>query len=198
MAVERRGGGASRIGGADEAAELDAKRAIKQGTELALAFDPAAAAAPTVAPAHAALALQPAVARSLAQWHAMVAAQDMGALGDLLHRKAVFRSPMAHTAYPGAQAVRLILGTVAQVFENFTYHRQMAGADGLSVTLEFSASVHGKELKGVDLIQFDAEGLIVDFEVMVRPLSGLQALGEEMGTRLAPYLAMMKGGKPPQ
>jgi hypothetical protein len=33
------------IGGADEAAELDAKRAIKQGTTLALAFDPAAAAA---------------------------------------------------------------------------------------------------------------------------------------------------------
>ena len=37
-----------------------------------------------------------------------------------------------------------------------------------------------------------AEGKIVDFEVMVRPMSGLQALGEEMGKRLAPYLAMMK------
>jgi 2,4-dienoyl-CoA reductase (NADPH2) len=47
----------------------------------------------------------------------------------------------------------------------------------------------------VDLIQFDAQGLIVDFEVMVRPLSGLQALGEEMGRRLAPYLAAMKGGR---
>jgi 2,4-dienoyl-CoA reductase (NADPH2) len=179
------------IGGADEAVELDAKRAIKQGTELALAFDPAAAAAPAAAPAHAALALQPAAARSLAHWHAMVAAQDMGALGDILHRKAVFRSPMAHTPYPSAQAVM-------QVFENFTYHREMASADGLSVVLEFSASVQGKELKGVDLIQFDAQGLIVDFEVMVRPLSGLQALGEEMGKRLAPYMAMMKNAKPAQ
>ena len=186
------------IGGADKAAELDAKRAIKQGTELALAFDPAAAAAPAVAPAHAALALQPAAAKSLAQWHAMVAAQDMGGLGDILHRKAVFRSPMAHTPYPSAQAVQLILGTVAQVFENFTYHRQTASADGLSAVLEFSASVQGKELKGVDLIQFDAQGLIVDFEVMVRPLSGLQALGEEMGKRLAPYMAMMKNAKPAQ
>jgi 2,4-dienoyl-CoA reductase (NADPH2) len=186
------------IGGADEAAELDAKRAIKQGTELALAFDPAAAAAPVAGPAPATLALQPAAARSLAQWHRMVAAQDMGALGDILHRKAVFRSPMAHTPYPSAQAVQLIIGHVMQVFENFTYHREMASADGLSVVLEFSASVHGKELKGVDLIQFDAQGLIVDFEVMVRPLSGLQALGEEMGKRLAPYLAMMKNAKPPQ
>jgi 2,4-dienoyl-CoA reductase (NADPH2) len=128
----------------------------------------------------------------------MVAAQDMGALGDILHRKAVFRSPMAHTPYPSAQAVQLIIGQVMQVFENFTYHREMASADGLSVVLEFSASVQGKELKGVDLIQFDAQGLIVDFEVMVRPLSGLQALGEEMGKRLAPYMAMMKNAKPAQ
>ena len=64
-----------------------------------------------------------------------------------------------------------------------------------SVVLEFSANVNGKALKGIDLIQFDAEGKIVDFEVMVRPMSGLQALGEEMGKRLAPYLAMMKPAK---
>jgi 2,4-dienoyl-CoA reductase (NADPH2) len=63
------------------------------------------------------------------------------------------------------------------------------------VVLEFSANVNGKALKGIDLIQFDAEGKIVDFEVMVRPMSGLQALGEEMGKRLAPYLAAMKGTK---
>ena len=55
--------------------------------------------------------------------------------------------------------------------------------------------MNGKELKGIDQIQFDAEGKIVDFEVMVRPMSGLQALGEEMVTRLAPYIAMMKGTK---
>ena len=39
------------------------------------------------------------------------------------------------------------------------------------------------------LVQFDADGKIVDFEVMVRPLSGLQALGEEMGKRVAPFMA---------
>ena len=37
---------------------------------------------------------------------------------------------------------------------------------------------HGKELKGIDLIRFDEDGKIVDFEVMVRPMSGLQALGD--------------------
>ncbi len=174
------------IGGADKAVELDAKRAIKQGTELASAFDamgslpaPAASGAQGVAPA---------VAASLEKWHEMVAQANLAELPAILHPKAVFRSPMAHTPYPGAQAVHLILGTVIKVFEDFTYHRQFADPDGHNVVLEFSAKVNGKEIKGIDMIRFDEEGRIVDFEVMVRPMSGLQALGEEMGKRLAPYL----------
>ena len=135
------------------------------------------------------------MAESLEKWHEMVAAANVGELSNILHPKAVFRSPMAHTPYPSAQAVQLILGTVVKVFEDFTYHRELASADGLSVVLEFSAKVHGKELKGIDMIQFDDEGKIVDFEVMVRPMSALQALGDEMGKRLAPYMAAMKGSK---
>ncbi len=186
------------IGGADKAVELDAKRAIKQGTELALSLDPGAA--PQAAPASGAAAtleqrVNPAVAASLATWHAMVAEGNLGELASILHPKAVFRSPMAHTPYPSAQAVQLILGTVVKVFENFTYHRTFANPEGNSVVLEFSARVNGKELKGIDMIQFDAEGKITDFEVMVRPMSGLQALGDEMAKRLAPYLAAMKGAK---
>ncbi len=146
------------IGGADVAAELDAKRAIKQGTELALSLDPGAV--PQLAPANTAAAtidqrVTAAVAASLATWHAMITEGNLGELASILHPKAVFRSPMAHTPYPSAQSVQLILGTVSKVFENFTYHRELASADGRSVVLEFSASVHGKELKGIDMIQFD-------------------------------------------
>ncbi len=186
------------IGGADVAAELDAKRAIKQGTELALAFgaEPATASAPTPGAAPTLAQTLPApVAASLALWHQMVAEKNLAELPTILHRKAVFRSPMAHTPYPSAQAVQVILTNVVQVFEDFTYHRELASADGHSLVLEFSAKVNGKELKGIDMVQFDAEGKITDFEVMVRPLSGLQALGDEMGKRLAPYMAMMKPSK---
>jgi len=59
--------------------------------------------------------------------------------------------------------------------------------------LEFSARVGDRGLKGIDLIAFDADGLITDFEVMVRPLNGLQALGAEMGARLAAFLPQYKG-----
>lgn len=131
------------------------------------------------------LPLAPAVAAALAQWHRMVAGRDLGALAALLHPDAVFRSPVAHKPYPGAAAVALILSNVIEVFEGFAYHRQFASADGLSVTLEFSARVGERELKGVDLIRFDAQGRIVEFEVMIRPASALAALGEAMGRRLA-------------
>ncbi|MEY3125282.1 MAG: hypothetical protein RLZZ573_1802 [Pseudomonadota bacterium] len=184
------------IGGADKAAELDAKRAIKQGTELAVALEIATPGAAEKQAAPSAQGMPPAVAASLKKWHTMVAQGDLGELASILHPKAVFRSPMAHSPYASAQAVQLILGTVMKVFEDFTYHRELASADGLSVVLEFSANVNGKALKGIDLVQFDADGKIVDFEVMVRPLSGLQALGDEMGKRLAPYLSAYKAAKP--
>jgi len=129
---------------------------------------------------------------SLSQWHQMISNADLQALPELLAPDVVFRSPMAHTPYPGAAVVAMILTTVFGVFEDFKYHRELATADGLNVVLEFSANVNGKELKGIDMIRFNEEGKIVDFEVMVRPLSGLQALGEQMGQRLGTYLAASK------
>lgn len=137
--------------------------------------------------------LQPAVAASLATWHAMVASRDLGRLPSIVHPDAVFRSPMAHAPYCSAPALVLALGTVIQVFEHFTYHRQFASDDGLNVVLEFGASVGGRQLKGIDMVRFDEQGKIVEFEVMVRPFSALQALGQEMGQRLGQQLAAFKG-----
>lgn len=138
--------------------------------------------------------LNPNAAASLEKWHAMVASKDLAALDAIVHPNAVFRSPMAFKPYQSAQAVTLLLRTVLTVFEDFTYHRQLVSADGLSVVLEFSARVGDKQLKGIDLIQFDAEGLIVDFEVMIRPMSGLAALGAEMGAKLGHLLPAYKAG----
>lgn len=136
--------------------------------------------------------IHPAVARSLELWHRMVATQDLGELHTIVHPDAVFRSPMANSPYAPAPALIMVLNTVIKVFENFTYHRQMASDDGLSVLLEFSANIGDKNLKGIDLILFNEQGQIVEFEVMVRPMSGLKALGDEMGRRLADKLPAFK------
>ncbi|RZI83233.1 MAG: nuclear transport factor 2 family protein [Rubrivivax sp.] len=137
-------------------------------------------------------ALKPAAAASLALWHEMVSVQDLGRLPTILNDNAVFRSPMAFKPYVSAAAVNLILNTVSKVFTQFEYHRTLVSEDGLNVVLEFSAMVGDKSLKGIDMIRFDEAGLIVEFEVMVRPLNGLQALGAEMGSRLAAFLPAYK------
>ena len=136
--------------------------------------------------------LKPAVARSLETWHRLIETRDLSGLPAIVHADAEFRSPMAFKPYRSREAVVLILSTVITIFENFTYHRTLVSEDGLNVVLEFSADVGGKSLKGIDLVRFDEDGLIVEFEVMIRPLNGLQALGAEMGARLGQFLPAYK------
>ncbi|GGY56968.1 nuclear transport factor 2 family protein [Parvularcula lutaonensis] len=131
---------------------------------------------------------------TIKQWHRIVATRDMEALADIVHPQAVFRSPVAHTPYPGAFALCLALSTVIEVFEDFTYHREFEDAENGSAVLEFSAKVGDKQVKGVDIIRLDADGKIIDFEVMIRPMSGLQALAAEMGARIGDQMAAMKKG----
>ena len=56
------------------------------------------------------------------------------------------------------------------------------------MVLEFSANVGEKTLKGIDMIQFNEQGQIIDFEVMLRPKSGLEALAVQMGQRMAAFM----------
>ena len=41
----------------------------------------------------------------------------------------------------------------------------------------------GRSLDGLDLLTFDADGLIAEMKVMVRPMSGTNALAAAMGER---------------
>mgnify|MGYP003408205170 FL=1 len=125
---------------------------------------------------------------SVQRWHEMLQTADMSILNELLAEDVVFRSPVAYNPYPGKQVVSFILTNVIQIFENFTYHREFYSEDGLNVVLEFSANVGEKKLKGIDMIQFNDQGQIIDFEVMLRPKSGLEALAAQMGQRMAAFL----------
>ncbi|MFZ0023056.1 nuclear transport factor 2 family protein [Acinetobacter sp.] len=127
--------------------------------------------------------------KSIARWHEMLESRDMSILSELLAEEVVFRSPVAFQPYPGKQVVFFILTNVIQVFENFTYHREFISEDGNNVVLEFSANVGDKKLKGVDMIQFNEEGQMIDFEVMIRPKSGLEALAVQMGQRMQSFQA---------
>ncbi|MCA9965734.1 MAG: nuclear transport factor 2 family protein [Anaerolineales bacterium] len=119
----------------------------------------------------------------LTLWHDIVASKDTSRLGNLLADDILLYSPVFWQPKQGKMAAFIILSTVIEVFEDFTYHREWLMGDEWA--LEFSARIGDKQLKGVDLVTFDESGKIVRFEVLIRPLNGLQALGMEMGQRLA-------------
>ncbi|MCO5131798.1 MAG: PD-(D/E)XK nuclease family protein [Xanthobacteraceae bacterium] len=129
--------------------------------------------------------------QTLADWHRFVATGDQALLASLLADNIVFRSPAVHAPIPGKPATLLVLTTVTQIFENFRYARQFT-AGSHDAGLEFAANVGKFELKGIDLIEFDADGKMVEFEVMIRPLKALQALAEAMGNRIGPQLMALK------
>jgi ketosteroid isomerase-like protein len=129
--------------------------------------------------------------QTIANWHRFVASGDQALLASLLAEDVVFRSPAVHAPIPGRPATLLVLTTVVQIFENFRYEREFASGSH-DAGLEFAANVGKFELKGIDLIKFNAEGKMVEFEVMIRPLKALQALAEAMGNRIGPQLMALK------
>jgi hypothetical protein len=136
-------------------------------------------------------ALAPLPQKTLDDWHRFVASGDHALLPPLLSEHIVFRSPFVQSPIPGRQATLLVLTTVVQIFENFRYHRSFI-AGSHDVALEFGANIGKWQLKGVDLITFNEAGEMTEFEVMVRPIKALAALGEEMGNRIGPQLAQLK------
>jgi SnoaL-like domain len=119
----------------------------------------------------------------LMKWHKFVSEQDMQALSEALADDVLFHSPVLWKPKEGKATAILHMSSAVRVLEDFAYHRQFVGDD--AVVLEFSAHVGSLSVKGVDLIQFNDAGQISDFEVMVRPANGLQALGAVMAQQLA-------------
>jgi hypothetical protein len=93
-----------------------------------------------------------------------------------------FRSPAVYKPYAGKENVSEILRLVATVLENFRYTNEWR--DGSTTILFFEANVGDRELQGIDILEENSDGLIERFTVMVRPLSGLQALAGTMAARM--------------
>jgi hypothetical protein len=111
-------------------------------------------------------------------FRAAVEAEDFSGFESLFAEDATFNSPVVFRPYEGRDAIRVILGAVVQVFEDFRYLAHVD--DGQTAFLMFEARVGDRELQGVDILRFDADGRIVELTVMVRPRSGMNALAERM------------------
>ena len=117
-------------------------------------------------------------------FRAAIEAQDFDAIPALLTEDVVFRSPVVFKPYHGRDAVGMLLAAVSRVFEDFRYEREIGAPDARDHALVFSARVGDRELEGCDFLHTNEDGLIDDFCVMVRPLSGTLALAEAMKAEL--------------
>lgn len=116
----------------------------------------------------------------LARWHEIVASRSPLGLAELLADDVVFRSPIVHTPQEGKARTTMYLTGALHVLGNdtFTYVREVV--DGSNAVLEFTATIDGIEVNGVDMITFNLAGDITDFKVMLRPMKGIQIVGQKM------------------
>lgn len=117
-------------------------------------------------------------------WHAYTEKQDPAMLDDLLHDDVTFHSPVVHTPQQGKAITKayLIAATHVLFSPEFRYVRTFDSGD--RSVLEFQTVLDGVELNGVDMIEWDADGRITDFKVMVRPLKAIQKIHAMMGEML--------------
>jgi hypothetical protein len=117
-------------------------------------------------------------------FRAAVEAEDFDRAVSLLADDVVFRSPVVFKPYRGRAEVSMLLHAVSRVFEDFRYTREIGDPDGRDHALVFEARVGDRQLEGCDFLRTNADGLIEEFVVMVRPLSGALALAEAMKAQL--------------
>jgi hypothetical protein len=111
---------------------------------------------------------------------------DEAGIAAMLAENVVFTSPVAFKPYTGKPITAAILRGVLRVFEDFRYVREIHDANGRDHAFVFEAKISGHSatlVNGCDFLHFNDEGLIDDFVVMVRPLSGATALSEAMGAQ---------------
>jgi SnoaL-like domain len=114
-----------------------------------------------------------------------IEAHDLDAAVALLADDVEFRSPVVFKPYQGRDVVGMILRAVSEVFEDFSYAREIGADDARDHALVFNARIGDKQVEGCDFLHLDDDGLIDEFVVMVRPLSGAHALADAMAAKLA-------------
>ncbi|HWU05700.1 MAG TPA: nuclear transport factor 2 family protein [Streptomyces sp.] len=127
------------------------------------------------------------------RFRAAVEKGDTAALEELFTEDIRLFSPVKFTPFEGRPMVLGLFGVLLRTFEDFRYVGHLAGeastsgegAQEPSEILLFRATVDGKEIHGIDLLQFGEDGRIKEFTVMVRPMSAVRALGEAVLRGLA-------------
>jgi SnoaL-like domain len=116
-------------------------------------------------------------------FRAAVERGDFDGMLATLAEDVVLHSPVSFKPFEGKEAVAGLLRIIVDTFEDFRYTDELPGED--IHALIFRARVGDREVEGLDLVRPGPDGRIVDFTVMVRPLTAVVALAEAVGPQLA-------------
>ena len=117
-------------------------------------------------------------------WHKLLETKDAAGLDDILADNVVFHSPIVHTPQEGKPITKLYLTAALYVFNNgsFKYLRKIIS--GNNAVLEFTTTIDGITVNGVDMITWGADGRITEFKVMIRPLKAINLIHKIMKLEL--------------
>lgn len=120
----------------------------------------------------------------IAAWHRIIGSRSRDELSQWLADDAVFYSPVVHTPQRGKALVMWYLSAAFNVLgnEHFRYVREIIGPH--DALLEFETEIDGIAINGIDLIKWNADGRVVEFKVMVRPLKAIQTVHQRMAAML--------------
>ena len=114
------------------------------------------------------------------KWHEVVDADDLNALDSIIADDAVFSSPVVFTPMEGKEITMMYLHAAGQSFnmQKFKYTKEIH--DGMNSVLEFETYIDDISVNGVDMIEWNKEGKITNFKVMIRPFKAVQKVQEKM------------------
>jgi len=122
--------------------------------------------------------------KTLEIWHEILENHDPSRLTEILAEDAVMLSPVVHTPQRGKRITLMYLTGAFHVLSNDSFKYISENFNTHSAILEFSTTIDGVEINGVDMMTFDDQGLIKEFKVMVRPLQAINKLHQKMGEML--------------
>ena len=121
------------------------------------------------------------------KWHEVVDADDLNALDSIVADDAVFSSPVVFTPMEGKEITMVYLHAAGQSFnmQKFKYTKEIH--DGMNSVLEFETYIDDISVNGIDMIEWNKEGKISNFKVMIRPFKAVQKVQEKMVEALGKF-----------
>lgn len=114
------------------------------------------------------------------KWHDLIDNDDLEKLDAILAEDTMFSSPVVFTPMEGKEITKMYLFAAGQSFnmEKFSYTKEIH--DGMNSVLEFETYIDDISVNGVDMIEWNEDGKISNFKVMIRPFKAVQKVQEKM------------------